>query len=141
MEGASTSHEVYWSAGVKINNERNWWISGGYFASGSISDSVIYDGASFGSFESLPNTADYRHHMIGVNDTHVVYLEGSYFGVRNAGLFDLTTNSWNSFTHLPDVSKLIIHHSSRDGTIKKYLILRKFVYVKRKILLYQKIFK
>ena len=52
--------------------------------------------------------------MISVNDTHVVYLEGHSNG--KAGIFDLTSNTWNMFTLLPDVSTVDSGYSVSLGT-------------------------
>ena len=87
---------VYDSASVKINNDQEWWVSGGVTAT---SDSVLYDGESISPFESLPNN-DYFHHMIAVNQTYVIYIGTT----RKAGVFDLSTNTWSNFTPLPNVS-------------------------------------
>ena len=89
-----------------INDDQQWWISGGYGYCtpncAPIADSVLHDGTSVIPFMSLPEGPDDLHHMIRVNGTHVIYLGGSNVG--NAGCFDLTSNSWTPFTPIPTVS-------------------------------------
>ena len=86
------------SAGVMINNDQEWWIAGG---APHTSDAVIFDGTLFSPYYSLPNS-DYTHHLIALNDTHVIYLDGDYVS-NTEQIFDLTTNPWTPFTSLPRV--------------------------------------
>ena len=81
-----------------IGNDQYWWVSGGCCP--QFSASKIYDGVAFAPFEELP-VPDDLHHMISVNDTHVVYLEG--IAVNTAAIYDLTTNTWGPFHALPAV--------------------------------------
>ena len=97
-EGPSTGIHTYWSAGVKINNDQNWWISGGCCNS---KESVLYDGTNMAPFSSL-QTEENNHHMISIDDSHVIFMEDS--GNGSVRLFDLTTNTWTPFTSLPKVS-------------------------------------
>ena len=87
-----------------INNDQNWWITGGYDSPNSIASTVLYDGQRFTPYEYLP-IADSTHHLISVNQTHIIYLEGQAIGA--AGIFDLTTNAWNNFPPLPNVGALL----------------------------------
>ena len=86
-----------------INNDRNWWISGGGWIDGfggnGHTDSLLFDG-SFTPFWSLV-AGDFAHHMFAANDTHVIHLEGD----ANSGcrLFDLTTNTWHYLSTHPNV--------------------------------------
>ena len=92
---------IFSARGVVVNNSETWWISGG----AGTSDSAIYDGNSFIPFIDLPSGDDYFHHMILLNDTHVIYLDGN--AELTASTFDLTSNKWSPFTPVPHVSKLV----------------------------------
>ena len=82
-----------------INEGSNWWISGG---NPDTSESYIYDGTSFTPFVNML-TNDWAHHLIAVNETHVVKLEGAN---QSSYWFDLTTNTWSNFPALPSVSNV-----------------------------------
>ena len=96
--GPNSTLNVYRSASVMVNNDKNWWIAGGYPTS---SDTVLYNGTSFSPYENLPYE-EQIHHLVAVNQTHVIYLEGVNPGIARS--FDLTTSTWNPFTPLPSVS-------------------------------------
>ena len=105
----------------------HWWVSGGSLSiSGSdlydetsltsSSESVLFDGNSFKPFESLTQNNQF-HHVIAINETHVVYLEGD--SDKTAALLDLTTKTWSNFALFPNVSH---HHENLRKKLPKFII-------------------
>lgn len=108
--GPSTYMNAYSSAGLLMNDDQEWWIAGGdnneAFVYGT-KNSLLFDGAAFGSYPDLPVTAAMTN-LVAVNDTHVVLIEGENgFEQDGAWIFNRLSRNWDPLPFMPSVIDVI----------------------------------
>ena len=115
LSGPNSGLDYTYSAATRINNYNDWWISGGQDSGYYSSDqSVLYDGNSFGPYENLESN-DYGHHLITINETHVVFL-ASYQYYAN-GIYNINSGTWSNFPRIPDVCFIHFTHIQYSSTL------------------------
>ena len=99
-----TSKMRFYPGDVQLS-DTEWWITGGItpiVPFTSMSDTIVYtDNVGFKNYTTLP-TAHYSHHVVMVNNTHVMLTGGAcYYGgeCRGVWMFERASELW---TRLPD---------------------------------------